>query len=133
VSPVSAVFALVTVVLNGSAQLLLRKAALTGAIPTSPLTLLRNAWFMAGLVAYGLSVLTWLFVLRRVPLSVAAPVIALVYVLVPLASRLVFDDAVSTKMWLGMLLVVCGVTLVAQGSKSEQAASPVAGERSGTE
>jgi len=72
-------------------------------------------------------------VLRRLPLSVAAPVIALVYVLVPLASRLVFDDAVSTKMWLGMLLVVCGVTLVAQGSKSEQAASPVAGERSGTE
>lgn len=132
-SPVSAVFAFVTVVLNGSAQLLLRKAALTGASPTAPFTMLKNPWFMIGLAAYALSVLTWLFVLRRVPLAVAAPFVALVYVLVPLASLLVFDDVVSPKMWLGMLLVVCGVTLVAQGSKSEPSASPVAGERSGTE
>lgn len=122
---VSALFALVTVLLNGSAQLLLRQAALTGAIPTSPLTLLRNGWFMMGLVAYGGSVLTWLFVLRRVPLSVAAPFVALVYVLVPLASRLLFADSVSPRMWLGMLLVVLGVTLVATGSKDAgDAANP---------
>ena len=127
-NPISAAFAIVTVVLNGSAQLLLRKAALTGANPASPVSMLRNAWFMVGLSAYALSVLTWLFVLRRVPLAVAAPFIALVYVLVPLASRVVFDDQVSSKMWVGMLLVVCGVTLVAQGSKSDQRMGHAAGE-----
>jgi undecaprenyl phosphate-alpha-L-ara4N flippase subunit ArnE len=108
-------FALFTVVLNGSAQLLLRKAALTGAVPTSPLTLL-NPWFLAGLAAYAASVLTWLFVLRKVPLSIAAPFVALVYVLVPLASRTVFDDRITSKMWMGMLLVALGVTLVARGA-----------------
>jgi undecaprenyl phosphate-alpha-L-ara4N flippase subunit ArnE len=113
---VSAVFAFVTIVLNGGAQLLLRRAALTGASPTDPLSLLKSGWFLAGLIAYGFSVLSWLFVLRRVPLSVAAPIIALVYVLVPLASRAVFDDQVTPKMWIGMLLVVLGVSLVAQGA-----------------
>jgi undecaprenyl phosphate-alpha-L-ara4N flippase subunit ArnE len=118
---VSAVFAFVTVVLNGGAQLLLRKAALTGASPTDPLSLLKSGWFLAGLGAYGFSVLTWLFVLRRVPLSVAAPIIALVYVLVPLASRVVWGDQVTPKMWIGMLLVVLGVSLVAQGApRAEQ-------------
>jgi undecaprenyl phosphate-alpha-L-ara4N flippase subunit ArnE len=124
VNAVSALFAMVTVILNGSAQLLLRQAALTGAVPTNPLTLLRNAWFMGGLVAYGGSVLTWLFVLRRVPLSVAAPFVALVYVLVPLASRLLFADSVSPRMWLGMLLVVFGVTLVATGARETTETKP---------
>ena len=112
----SALFALITVVLNGGAQLLLRQAALTGAQPTDPMSLARNAWFLAGIASYALSVLTWLFVLKRVPLSVAAPFVALVYVAVPLASRLVFDDEVSPRMWIGMLLVVLGVTLVAKGA-----------------
>jgi drug/metabolite transporter (DMT)-like permease len=116
VNPSAIAFALVTVLLNGGAQLLLRRAALSGAVPTSPLSLVRNMWFMAGIAAYGVSVLTWLFVLRKVPLSVAAPFIAVVYVLVPLASRLFFDDVVTPKMWVGMLLVVLGVTLVAQGA-----------------
>jgi len=127
VNALSALFAVITVFLNGSAQLFLRKAALSGADPTSPLSLAKNAWFLSGLVAYALSVLTWLFVLRRVPLAVAAPFVALVYVLVPVASRYFFDDQVSSRMWVGMLLVVCGVTLVAQGSRSEQPAPRVAG------
>jgi undecaprenyl phosphate-alpha-L-ara4N flippase subunit ArnE len=125
VNAVSGLFALVTVLLNGGAQLLLRQAAMTGATPTSPATLLRNTWFMAGVAAYGVSVLTWLFVLRRVPLSIAAPFVALVYVLVPLASRVLFSDPISTKMWLGMLLVVLGVTLVVEGAPRGEAAKPV--------
>ena len=128
-NPASVLFALVTVLLNGSAQLLLRKAALTGANPANPLSLLRNSWFMVGVGAYAVSVLTWLFVLKRVPLAVAAPFVALVYVLVPLASRMLFNDHVNSRMWIGMLLVVCGVTLVAQGSGSEQPVDRAAGEQ----
>ncbi len=126
-SPASVLFALVTVLLNGSAQLLLRKAALTGATPANPLSLLRNSWFMIGLGAYAISVLTWLLVLKRVPLAVAAPFVALVYVLVPLASRMFFDDHLSSRMWVGMFLVVLGVTLVVQGSGSEQPVEHAAG------
>ena len=115
-NPTSVLFAAITVVLNSAAQLLLRQAAMTGAAPTSPMSLVRNVWFMAGLVAYAVSVLTWLLVLRRVPLTVAAPFVAVVYVIVPLASRVLFSDQIYPRMWVGMAFVVFGVTLVAQGA-----------------
>jgi drug/metabolite transporter (DMT)-like permease len=123
-------FAIVTVLLNGGAQLLLRKAALSGAAPTSPLSLISNPWFVTGIAAYAVSVLTWLFVLKRVPLAVAAPFVALVYVLVPLASRTVFGDQIHPRMWLGMFLVTVGVTLIAQGpaARAETAASADQGD-----
>jgi drug/metabolite transporter (DMT)-like permease len=125
VNSFAAAFAMVTVILNCTAQLLLRQAAMSGAVPTAPLTLVKNVWFLCGLAAYGISVLTWLLVLRRVPLSIAAPFVALVYVLVPVASRVLFDDPLTGRMWLGMAFVVLGVSLVAQGAP-KPTASPAA-------
>jgi undecaprenyl phosphate-alpha-L-ara4N flippase subunit ArnE len=125
VSGASAVFAFITVILNGAAQLLLRQAAVNGATPGDPLTLLKSPWFMGGIAAYGCSVLTWMVVLRKVPLAVAAPFVALVYVLVPLASRVLYGDHVNTRMWVGMALVVLGVTLVAQGAPKAGVDAPV--------
>lgn len=61
---------------------------------------------------YGISVLTWLSVLKRTPLAVAAPFVALVYVIVPLLSRSVFGDVITHCMWIGMGFVVLGVTPV---------------------
>ena len=126
-NPVSALFAVITVILNATAQLLLRQAAMTGAAPTSPVTLLRNVWFLCGLATYAASVLTWLLVLRKVPLTVAAPFVALVYVIVPLTSRWLFSDPINVRMWVGMLLVVVGVTLVAQAAPRTEAPADVAG------
>ncbi len=69
---------------------------------------------MCGVALYAVSVLTWLSVLKRTPLAVAAPFVALVYVIVPLLSRTVFGDTITHRMWIGMALVVLGVTLVAR-------------------
>ncbi len=91
---------------------MLRQAALSGAEPTRPLTLLASGWFLSGVGSYGVSVLTWLHVLRDTPLSIATPFIAIVYVAVPLVSRPLFGDVISLRMALGMFLVVAGVTLV---------------------
>ncbi len=113
------VLAIVTVALNGGAQLLLRQAALTGADSLKPLSLATSPWFLAGISSYGVSVLTWLGVLKTTPLAVATPFVALVYVGVPLASRWVFGDHVSGRMWMGMALVVLGVTLVASGHRAD--------------
>jgi drug/metabolite transporter (DMT)-like permease len=112
--PESLFLTFLTLVLNGAAQLLLRGAALRGADPTRPATLVTNPMFVAGVAAYGISVLTWLAVLKRVPLTVATPFIALVYVLVPIAAKFVFGDLLSWRMLGGMALVLAGVTLVAQ-------------------
>ena len=105
--------ALLTLVLNSAAQLLLRSAALRGATAERPLTLVQSPLFLAALAAYGLSVLSWLAVLKKVPLTVATPFIALVYVLVPIAARLLYGDVIGGRSAAGMLLIVIGVVLVA--------------------
>jgi len=65
------------------------RAAACGAqrIPLGRLTLVASPMFIGGVAAYAVSVLTWLAVLKRVPLSIATPFIALVYVIVPVAAR----------------------------------------------
>jgi undecaprenyl phosphate-alpha-L-ara4N flippase subunit ArnE len=109
------VLALATVVLNSAAQLLLRGAALRGATPGSPITLLKSPLFLIALVVYAASVLTWVAVLKRVPLPTAIPFVALMYVVVPLAARLVFDDPLTLRMMGGMFLVIVGILVVVRG------------------
>ncbi len=107
--------ALVTVVLNSSAQLLLRGAALKGASPENPASLVKSPLFLVALVVYGASVLTWVTVLKRVPLPTAIPFVALMYVIVPVAAWRVFGDALNLRMLGGMALVIAGIVIVARG------------------
>jgi undecaprenyl phosphate-alpha-L-ara4N flippase subunit ArnE len=112
-SAASVGLALGTVALNSGAQLLLRGAALRGATPTEPLTLLKSPLFIIALAAYGLSVLTWLSVLRKVPLGVAMPFVALTYVVVPIAAWITFGDPISLRTVGGTALIIAGVLVVA--------------------
>jgi drug/metabolite transporter (DMT)-like permease len=112
-SAASAALALLTVALNSAAQLLLRGAALRGATPGDPRSLLTSRLFITALAAYGLSVLTWLSVLRKVPLGVAMPFVALSYVAVPVAAKFVFDDPFSWRTAVGAGLIIAGILVVA--------------------
>jgi drug/metabolite transporter (DMT)-like permease len=112
-SAASIALALVTVSLNSAAQLMLRGAALRGATPSEPLSLLKSPLFIGACCAYGLSVLTWLAVLKRVPLGLALPFSALMYVAAPIAARIIFGDPLTWRMAGGAILVVSGVLLVA--------------------
>jgi drug/metabolite transporter (DMT)-like permease len=110
-----AILALLTVSLNSAAQLMLRGAALKGADALSPLTLLKSPLFLGALVMYGASVLTWVTVLKRVPLPSAIPFVALMYVIVPLAARLLFDDPYTWRMGIGTGLIIIGLLVVVNG------------------
>ncbi len=112
-SAASVGLALGTVALNTGAQILLRAAALRGASPTEPLTLLKSPLFLIALAAYALSVLVWLAVLRKLPLSVAMPFMALVYVAVPIAAWFAFRDPISLRTLGGTVLIIAGIVVVA--------------------
>lgn len=60
------------------------------------------------------SFISWLYVLRFVPLTVAFPVSNFAHVLVPLSSWLFLDEIVSTKRWCGIALVLIGIFIVAK-------------------
>ena len=71
-------------------------------------------WTAVGLACYAASLLAWLLVLARYPLSYAYPLLGLSYVLVYLCATRwpVFGESATPFRTLGTLLVVAGVVLV---------------------
>ena len=61
-----------------------------------------------------LSLITWLYVLRYIPLSIAFPISQAVHVLVPLGSWLVLGENIIGLRWLGIALVSLGLAVVAK-------------------
>lgn len=72
------------------------------------------AWTAAGLASYAVSMLAWLLVLARYPLSYAYPLLGLSYVLVfAVATQWsVLGESATPLRVVGTLLVVAGVVLV---------------------
>jgi drug/metabolite transporter (DMT)-like permease len=100
-------------------ELLLKR----GAAETADLS---SRWSWTGLSGLGsiyvwvaivfviLSLVTWLYVLRYIPLSLAFPISQAVHVLVPLGSWLVLGENIVTLRWIGIALVSLGLAIVAK-------------------
>jgi drug/metabolite transporter (DMT)-like permease len=69
-------------------------------------------WIAIGFVI--LSLITWLYVLRYIPLSIAFPISQAVHVLVPLGSWLVLGENIVGLRWVGIALVSLGLAVVAK-------------------
>ena len=112
---------LLAAILAAIGQLTLRMAMLkVGAINVTtlanpialiPRLLTQPLLWAAGLI-YMAGFLIWLTVLSRVPLSVAYPIIATTYVIVPLLSVLFLGEKLFWQHWLGMIVICIGVGLV---------------------
>ena len=75
---------------------------------------LASAWTWLGIVFVILSLLSWLYVLRHVPLSIAFPLSNVVHVLVPLSCWIFLGELISTRRWCGIALVLIGLFIVAK-------------------
>ena len=73
----------------------------------SPLVWLGIAFVIA-------SFLSWLYVLRYIPLTIAFPLSRVVDILVPLGCWIFLRESISTLRWSGIALVVIGLALVAK-------------------
>jgi drug/metabolite transporter (DMT)-like permease len=60
------------------------------------------------------SFISWLYVLRYIPITVAYPISRVVDVLVPLGCWIFLGEIISTQRWCGIALVVIGLALVAK-------------------
>ncbi len=65
-----------------------------------------------GLGCYGVSSIIWLVVLSRLDVSLAYPLLALNFVLVPLFAWLILGEQVPSWRWVGIGCVLVGVTIV---------------------
>jgi multidrug transporter EmrE-like cation transporter len=89
-------------------------AGLTRSWNWTGVTGLLSAWTWLGIVFVILSLISWLYVLRHVPLSIAFPLSNVVHVLVPLASWMFLGELIGTTRWWGITLVLIGLIIVAK-------------------
>lgn len=71
---------------------------------------------MSALAISMLATVIWVWVLRSASLSVAYPLYALTFVLVPLMERLLFDTVLTPQHGLGAAAIIIGVWLMASAS-----------------
>jgi len=89
-------------------------AAVTQSWNWTGITGLLSAWTWLGIVFLILSLVSWLYVLRHVPLSIACPLSNAVHIFVPFASWIFLGELISTRRWCGIALVLIGVLIVAK-------------------
>ena len=114
------------VLLNAGAQLLLKAG--TNAVGTFQFTMenaLPVGWklatephIMGGLACYVVSVVVWVMALSRVEVSIAYPMLSVGYVINALLAMWLFGEAVSVQRWIGIAVILVGVTLVARSGGS---------------
>ncbi len=79
----------------------------------------KSPWMILGLVFYAAGALAWIAVLARLDLSVAYPFLALNFVLVTLSGRFLLGETVPPLRWLGILVIIAGILLVAKSTGSQ--------------
>jgi drug/metabolite transporter (DMT)-like permease len=100
-------------------ELLLKRGAVQTANPNSSwswtgLSGLGSIYVWIAIVFVILSLVTWLYVLRYLPLSIAFPISQAVHILVPLGSWLILGENIVTLRWIGIALVSLGLATVAK-------------------
>jgi len=101
---------LVTVALNTIAQTLLKVGA--GQNPLNP-------YLVGGILSYGLSTVFYIVVLSKLDLSVTYPVVIGLTVVVTTFSGAIFlKEEVLTIHWLGIGLMLSGISAIAFGKTS---------------
>jgi len=100
-------------------ELLLKRGATEVAEPESAFSWTGVNGLASSLVWWAIlliiaSFISWLYVLRYIPLSVAYPLSRVVDVLVPLGCWFFLGEQISALRWSGIALVVTGLALVAK-------------------
>ena len=73
---------------------------------------IRNVWILTGVACLAISLLLWLAVLSRAPLSLAVPMTATAYVLNALAAKYLLLETVSALRWTATGIIAVGVLML---------------------
>ncbi|NMM54611.1 EamA family transporter [Paenibacillus aquistagni] len=76
------------------------------------LSVLFSPLILLGIAFYGIATVLWLFVLSRLPLSIAYPLQSLAYVFGLLAALYLFGEVIPVNRWLGAGIIILGVMVI---------------------
>jgi drug/metabolite transporter (DMT)-like permease len=76
--------------------------------------LLRSPFFIGGGLLYVVATFIWMYVISKMPFSVAYPIQSLSYALGVIMAYFLFKEQVDLTQWLGVLVIIFGVYLIAK-------------------
>ena len=71
-----------------------------------------SPFILSGLVLYGLATILWLFILTKVPLSVAYPIQSIAYILAVFGAYFFFQEEITLWKVIGIILIMAGVSFI---------------------
>jgi drug/metabolite transporter (DMT)-like permease len=74
--------------------------------------------FILALVIYAIATVMWVVVLSRVPLTVAYPLVALSYLIVPLLARFFLGEPLHWQTFAGAAVIIAGILLSISGKQT---------------
>jgi drug/metabolite transporter (DMT)-like permease len=104
-----------TASLECTGQLLFKKSATANSQITGAryyFMLARDKRVIGGLFAYGVEILVWLYLLSRIPLSIAFPLSGLQQLFLILCSFFFLNEKIDTREWFGASLIALGVSII---------------------
>jgi multidrug transporter EmrE-like cation transporter len=75
---------------------------------------LRSGWVWLGIIAMIVGLVSWLHALKTVPLNVAFSLACASHAFVPLSCWFFLGEAIPARRWLGIALVIAGITVIAR-------------------
>lgn len=72
-----------------------------------------NLYFVLAVLLYAVLSVLWVWILTFTPLSRAYPFVALAFAITPVFGVLIFAEPLSTKLLIGIGLILCGLFFVA--------------------
>lgn len=108
-------FIFLTVIATVSSQVFFKLAVKNFTLYEKPLHLMSvliNPMTLAGLIFSVISIVSWLFALNRLSLSVAYPFMSLTFPLVLVVSNIFFGEGISSMRWLGILIIIAGLFIL---------------------
>ena len=73
---------------------------------------MRQPLIWVALPLYGIGFIIWAVVLSRLQLSFAYPLLAIGYLVNPLAAMVFFDEQIPPMRWIGIVVIMVGIVLV---------------------
>src|SRR4051812_4496029 len=78
--------------------------------------LFTNVPSLIGVVLYFSAAIAWSFLLTKLQLSFVQPILALTYVLTPILAIVLLHEHVSPMRWIGVVVIIAGVYVVARSA-----------------
>ena len=114
------IFIISSVLLNAFAQILLKAGMkqfgnidLKNNIMNTCISIAFNPYIISGFIAYGVSILLWLWVLSKVDVSLAYPFQALGYIVVTILAWIIFQENISYIRITALIFITIGLIILA--------------------